>query len=532
MSQNEVDETTRETGRTFRQILETARGYIAAHRARHGYTGARKLSRAERREMVEAIQARIGEERIAAAWFHKRVTDYRTEAQAFQQRQLAGVDMAQERTRMAAMRYSIESTLHNTALRLEHRGQVVQALDELDRNPEHTAPVFVPMTAEAALEAREAGVRSERWIASRQQENARLLAEQRAMAEQRARAGATVTPNSVLAAENAELRRQLSEMRTATPGSTRAETVEVAAPDARPGGDYNDAQAEAVQEIRAAGLRWHNLAPTASLSRLNSLDHAARMAAQKGLAAGMSPQQVDHEREYAVENSRFAGRVDSNRGAGTRTYSQESFHPTEAEAVAWTDRKVRETPWVPGVQLKAAVHERARAGLSYHQAPTRVSDGGFEHVAAATREWVSERDSSQVQTSESSPGWQQRADELAKQVSKLAAENKQLRAQNDKLTGRDQKAGERGESADQANGHSWESTRAAANRAAEREEDEREREEWEDAEREWSPPHPTGFRPQTQQTRPAQQQGSALAGHGGNAFAASSASAHETGMDR
>ncbi|MFC9898533.1 hypothetical protein ACFVMC_32985 [Nocardia sp. NPDC127579] len=480
MSQNEVDETTRETGRMFRQILESARGYIAAHRARHGYTGARRLTRAERREMVEAIQARVAEERIAAAWFHKRVDDYRTESLAIQRRQAAGVDMTQARTRMEAMRYSIESTLHDTALRLEHRGQVVQALDALDHDPaQHSGRVFAPMNPDAALSAREAGVRSERWIASRQQENQRLLAEQRALAEQQARAGATTAPNSVLAAENAELRRQLAEMRTRPTESTRPERTEAGAATVRPGGDYTAGQAEAVQAIRGAGLRWHNLAPTASISRLNSLDHAARVAAEKGLAAGMSPAQVAYEREYAVENSRFIGRVECNRGPGTETHGTESLHPSEAEAAAWTDRKVRETPWVPGVQLKAAVHEREDAGPNYRQAATRVSDGGFEHVAGATKQWVTELelDSNRVHSNANSPGWQQRADELAKQVSKLAAENKQLRAQNEKLSGRSTNG--------KANGH---------NNSAD--------------------------------------QGSALAGHGGNAFAASSASAHETGMDR
>ncbi|MGY2062391.1 hypothetical protein ACW9HQ_46560, partial [Nocardia gipuzkoensis] len=187
MSQNEVDQIGRETGSVFRSILEAGRAYIRSVRQKDRYPGVKRLNATERRELAERIRAQVGEERIAAAWFTKRVEDYRREAAHFQilkgqhetgseaWRQLDNV----AQNRLEGMRYSIESSLHNSVLRFEHRGQVAQALDMVHSYPGGRVwDVFPKLDSETAREAREYAVQSERWVTDRRDRTQQLLEQQ------------------------------------------------------------------------------------------------------------------------------------------------------------------------------------------------------------------------------------------------------------------------------------------------------------------------------------------------------------------
>ncbi|OBB47631.1 hypothetical protein [Nocardia sp. 852002-51244_SCH5132740] len=143
MSDNEMDQIGRESSRALREILNVARTWIEAHRNRNRYSGVRKLTRRERRDLAEAVRIEVGERRIAGAWADLRVSDYHREAReldwARTHMDLSRPDNQQwlaERTdRLDAIRHRIEHTLHTTALPLEQRGQVVQALDQIERRP-------------------------------------------------------------------------------------------------------------------------------------------------------------------------------------------------------------------------------------------------------------------------------------------------------------------------------------------------------------------------------------------------------------
>ncbi|WP_194819318.1 hypothetical protein [Nocardia sp. XZ_19_385] len=215
---SEMDDIGRDTSRTLREVITTARGWIQAHRHRNNYTGVRKLTRREKRDLAEALRIQVGEQRIAAAWFTKRVSDYQHEANAVQSRMRHGADpewVAAQQQRLSGIRYGIESTVHNTALRLEHRGQVVQALNILERHPHvEVDNLFPPINAHDALTARAAAVDSERRIHLQRDRNDRVLAEQRVAAERRANP-------EVLRAENTELRRRISELEMHSPDTTQ-----------------------------------------------------------------------------------------------------------------------------------------------------------------------------------------------------------------------------------------------------------------------------------------------------------------------
>ncbi|QIS13645.1 hypothetical protein [Nocardia arthritidis] len=212
---SEMDEISRDTSGALRQILNVAHAWIQNHRATHRYAGVRRLTRKEKRDLAEALRIQVGEQRIAQAWFTKRVTDFQTEAAAVaarRSRAAYGVaddseDWVAERDRLTGICHGIESTVHNTALSLEQRGQVVQALNAISSNPRARVEEVFPRldTPEAAMSARAAAVRSENWLANQRRRNAELIAEDRARTEQ-------ATDPQQLAAENAELRRRIAEL--------------------------------------------------------------------------------------------------------------------------------------------------------------------------------------------------------------------------------------------------------------------------------------------------------------------------------
>uniref|UniRef100_UPI00245883AB hypothetical protein n=1 Tax=Nocardia neocaledoniensis TaxID=236511 RepID=UPI00245883AB len=188
------DEIVRDTGRAMGQILAAARAFIHSRANRGGKKGLPKLSRQERRDLAEAIRVQVGEQKIAAAWFTKRVNDYHAEVVAAglrsQQPGFTAQDAELDRERLAGIRYSIESTLHEQqSLPLERRGQVALALSEADRNPSQPyGAIFKTMDARQARVARQVAVMSEGWVAERREHNERLVAEHRAQVAKRAEA--------------------------------------------------------------------------------------------------------------------------------------------------------------------------------------------------------------------------------------------------------------------------------------------------------------------------------------------------------
>ncbi|WP_280410091.1 hypothetical protein [Nocardia brasiliensis] len=218
---SEIDDIGRDTGRTIREILTVARSWFQHHRHTHRSDAVRKLTRKERRELAEALRAQVGEQRIAAAWFTKRVHDYQREANAMQWQQQSGqadpVWLNAQRQRLAGIRYGIESTLHNTALTLEHRGQVVQALGTIDREPTVLVDnIFPQLDERTGWEARATAVRSEQWVLKRRRDTDKVLTEQRERDHRKAH------PEE-LAAENAELRRRIEELEHGTGTATEPE---------------------------------------------------------------------------------------------------------------------------------------------------------------------------------------------------------------------------------------------------------------------------------------------------------------------
>ncbi|MFJ2834616.1 hypothetical protein ACIO52_04570 [Nocardia sp. NPDC087230] len=265
------DEIVRDTGRALGQVMAAARSWIHNHRGRRGAEGVPKLTRKERRDLAESIRVQVGEQQIAAAWFTKRVNDYHAEVVAAglrsQQPGFTEQDAALDRERLAGIRYSIESTLHEgQALPLERRGQVALALSEADRNPSQPyGAIFKNMDAEAERTARAVAVQSEGWVAARREHNARLVAEQRAKAAQRA-----------------EARREL-----------------------RPPRGYdelNDRQRNAVQRLRSAHLGVNRSG--------NALDpevaeKARASTAEAAFAAGLTRREIAHEIDYMAEHTGY-----------------------------------------------------------------------------------------------------------------------------------------------------------------------------------------------------------------------------------
>lgn len=301
------DEIVRDTSRAMGQILAAARAFIHS-RANRGSKKDRlpKLSRQERKDLAEAIRVQVGEQKIAAAWFTKRVNDYHAEVVAAglrsKQPGFTAQDAELDRERLAGIRYSIESTLHEQqSLPLERRGQVALALSEADRNPDKPyGAIFKTMDAQQARVARQVAVMSEGWVAERREHNQRLVAEHRAQVAKRAEA----------------LR------------------------EARPPRGYDELdqrQRIAVQRLRSAHLgvdrAGRALAPEVA-------DTAVEAAERAALSAGLTRREVAHEIDYMAENTCYTATYGVPGGAQVRNHyldRGEALNET-SRGVAWDPR--------------------------------------------------------------------------------------------------------------------------------------------------------------------------------------------------
>lgn len=466
MSDNEIDQIRQELGAVFRHAMTAARQYIASQRNRGPQP--RKLTRAQRREMAEHIRTQVGEQRIAAAWFTKRVQDYQHEHAAMSHLLAqAGPDEPQATTaayeRLHAMRYSIESTLHNTALQLEHRGQVVQALDRINRDP-HTRidTVFAPLTAETALSAREAAVSSERWVADRRAYTEQVIAQQRAAQQER-----RSDPVS-LRAENDALRQRLAQLEAEKYGpepedwAGEREPVHRAAAGTAseqsprgPGAEHaigddqlTEAQFNAIQGVRHTQAQLREALKDGrgvTASRINARA-AATTAARK-----VGEQRAAWEVEHAEANSRAVVTISS--ALNGKASQNVSYFPAEAEAARWANSQVMETNWKPGVTIAVRGYEAGQA------APFYITEGNQAAVGRDTGLWASETRDGFGHTTESTEqlraqhrlsvehntALSEKNADLAAQLRKVTAERDQLAEQNRNLVG--DKAAER------TNGH-------------------------------------------------------------------------------
>ncbi|MEU4343114.1 hypothetical protein AB0H00_17860 [Nocardia sp. NPDC023852] len=389
MSNNEIDEIGRDTGRVFRQVIDVARTYIQRRRDHGRNAGVPRLTRTERRELAEQIRMRVGEQRVTEAWFTKRVEDYRRESIALRQRmrRTAGLDMDAENARLNAMRYGIESNLPGTGLSLEQRGQIVQAMDRFDcgavDRPFYGPELFGKPVGRAAVEARDAAVRSERWVAGR-----------RAAIEQ-------VLPND--------------RERAVREAAVRAVDPEQAI-----------RQGVAVQDLR------HVQAVAREYSECRDVRSGRRLATARARAAGLTPEQIRWELDNAEANSRTQVTVTVGRpGEKDRTWY--TYHPTEAAAAQWTHDGVTEIDWRPGTTLTVKAREDG------NPKPFYAVEGNQVTVGRDLELWHSETRDGFTHAQQQEPTREQHAhtaashNDLAIEHSRIAAERDQLRGNVDSL---------------------------------------------------------------------------------------------------
>lgn len=350
------DEIVRDTGRALGQVMAAARSWIHNHRGRRGAEGVPKLTRKERRDLAEAIRVQVGEQKIAAAWFTKRVNDYHAEVVAAglrrQQPGFTERDAELDRERLAGIRYSIESTLHEgQALPLERRGQVALALSAADTNPSQPyGAIFKTMNAEQARTARAVAVQSEAWVESRREHNARLVAEQRARA-----------------AQLAEARRELRPPRHHD--------------------DLDSAQREAVQQLRSAHLGVDR--DGSPLPGERDVELAQARSVRIARESGLTRREIGEELDYLAENTGY-----------TATYGGEGGHqvvnhyPHRAVAISELKRSVSQDPRLPEENVFADVEARRDGYEAQRDVEKRGVFGARHEVAAAVARW--DRDPAQL----------------------------------------------------------------------------------------------------------------------------------------
>ncbi|MFF0633492.1 hypothetical protein ACFYTS_13435 [Nocardia sp. NPDC004151] len=359
---SEIDEIAQQTGRTFRDVLNVAGQWLRTLRGADGR--APKLNRKQRRELAEQIMAQVGAEKVNAAYYTKRVADYRSEHAIAQfQRENDPLhtdqDTAADTERLDAMRLRIEESLGTSALRIEHRGQVVMALDRAARAP-YTMDasfnaVFTPMTDRDRREARVAAVESEQWVSARTQEWDRRVASM--TVDQPARP--TQAP-------------QLDQPQPPAPRSVSPVAQEVAI-------DQDFARANAIQQIRHVQYTWlHDKASGRARDPYGEI--ARRQAAEQAQRAGMTTEQVRWEFANAEANSRCQVSLTASSPDGS-AQGMRGYFATEAEAAAWTHDTVRFNQWTPGTSLAVRARETGR------RHPFYIAEGNQIDIGASVEDW-------------------------------------------------------------------------------------------------------------------------------------------------
>ncbi|MFC8047986.1 hypothetical protein [Nocardia sp. NPDC057353] len=187
-------------------------------------------------------------------------------------------------------------------------------------------------------------------------------------------------------------------------------------------------QTEWVHKLRAAQMNWNTQAPaTRDGNVLRNLDDQREYAAREAAEAGVSPERISHEMEYAAENSRFTSVLISYSEHGG--YTTRGLHATEQEAVAWVNRVAAESNWRPGVSLRVSVAEHGA------DRPLYRAEGSVDRVRARTAGWVRTPDRGQQQrTTGASTGAGDELQELRTRHRLSIEHNADLAEQNARLT--------------------------------------------------------------------------------------------------
>ncbi|MFE3080895.1 hypothetical protein [Nocardia tengchongensis] len=357
---SEIDEITQQTGRTFRDVLNVAGQWLRTLRGTDGR--APKLNRKQRRELAEQIMAQVGAEKVNAAYYTKRVADYRSEHAIARFRREndplhTDHDVIADTERLEAMRLRIEESLGSSALGIEHRGQVVMALDRATRAPftmdASFAAVFTPMTDRDQRDARAAAVESEQWVSARTQEWDRRVASMTVdQPTQPTQQGQPQSP-------------------ALQPASHVAQEVAI---------DRDLARANAVQDIRHVQYTWLRDQAAGGRGRDPHGEHARRQAAERAQRAGMATEQVRWEFANAEANSRCQVSLAAGSPAGSQQLMR-GYFATEAEAAAWTNDAVRFNSWKPGTSLAVRARETGR------RHPFYIAEGNQVDIGASVEGW-------------------------------------------------------------------------------------------------------------------------------------------------
>ncbi|WP_458686408.1 hypothetical protein [Nocardia tengchongensis] len=369
---SEIDEIAQQTGRTFRDVLNVAGQWLRTLRGADG--SAPKLNRKQRRELTEQIMAQVGAERAHAAWYTKRVADYRDEHAVARYRRendpfYTDRDAAGDAERLDAMRLRIEEGLGSSALGVERRGQVVFALDRAARQPYTMNPtfdaVFTPMNQREQSAARAAAVESEQWVAGRAQELDRRVA---SMTVQQPNP-LTPTPQQVQSNTGA-----------AQPQSYLRQDAAI---------DRDIARSNAVQDIRHVQYTW--LRDQASGHRPDPYGELARRQAAEGAKrAGMTTEEIRWEFANAEANSRCQVTMTASSPDGTRQ-GMRAYFATEADAAGWTRDAVRTNTWAAGTTLAVRAREAGRRNPFY------VAEGNQVEIGGSVDGWHRETNPEQAQ---------------------------------------------------------------------------------------------------------------------------------------
>ncbi|MGX1805173.1 hypothetical protein ACWIGI_05615 [Nocardia sp. NPDC055321] len=375
---SEIDEIARDTGKTFRDVLNVAGQWLRTLRNADG-TG--KLTRKQRRELAEHIMGQVQAEKVTAAWYTKRVADYRSEHAAARYRRendplYTDHDAALDAERLDAMRLRIEESLTTAQMPTERRGQVVHALDKATRRPYRTNPafeaVFEPMTQTQQREARATAVESEKWVEARRVDLDHRLAS--------------------MNVHEPTLQRHLLRKSGAVAGdqgSSIASEVKIG---------RDTARANAVQTIRHVQYTW--LRDQASGRAPDPYGVTARReAAEQAKRAGMTTEEVRWEFAHAEANSRCQVTLSSSAPDGSR-HGMRAYFASEAEAADWTRDAVRFNTWAPGSTFAVRARETGR------RLPFYTAEGNQAEIGRSMNDWQNE-----VTTEQSDPPDQDRTRE-------------------------------------------------------------------------------------------------------------------------
>lgn len=165
-----ADTETDEVAQSWTQLLQLIIQLL--HRYHHLLSdGSMKLTRQQHQQLLTQAREVRKQYTLQAAitrdWYDARLAQYQHVSAQIRTNltapQTTAADRQHAQAYLAGLRAGIEHTVHHTLLTSEQRGQVVQALDQIDDNPHNPlqGSVFQPLTPSQAVAARHAAAASE-----------------------------------------------------------------------------------------------------------------------------------------------------------------------------------------------------------------------------------------------------------------------------------------------------------------------------------------------------------------------------------